>query len=313
MKIELAIETDSGTYEIGELVSQLSFNDRLNDGCSKLEFTCLNKTINITNGNMVRFIYDQIKFMGVVFKVSQTSKGESTITVYDQLRYAKAKDTIVSKGETITSHVKRMCNNLGLVIGELKDTQYILSTAPKDDKTWLDIIYEDIQETLVNKGKWYMLRDEMAKVCVRDLEDFRLNLIIGDESLCYDYNYEKSIDDTTYNVIKLVSDNETTSKRDTYITKDSKSMSKYGVLQYFEVLDKNTSAAKAKAKADLLLSLYNRESETISLECLGDTNIRAGCSIRGIIKDIGLDKWLIIQSVTHNFLPTHTMSIEVRV
>ncbi len=313
MKIELAIETESGIYEIGELVSSISFADKLNDGCSKLEFTCINNSPGITNGSFIRFVYGNLKFYGVVFKIGWNTSGEVSVTAYDQLRYAKAKDTIISKGETISSHAKKMCRRLGLTVGEIADTQYILATESKDDKTWLDIIYEDILETLQNKGKWYMLRDEYGKVCVRDLENYRLNLILGDESLCYDYSYEKSIDDTTYNVIKLVSDNENTGGSKVYIAEGDSSIVKYGVLQYFEVLDKNMSTAKMKSKADMLLKLYNREYETLSMDCLGDTNIRAGCSIRGMIGDIGLNRWLIVQSVTHDFLPVHKMSIEVRI
>ena len=313
MKIELAIETEAGIYEISELVNKITFTDKLNDGCSKLEFTCLNDNLAVTNGSIVRFIYENIKFYGVVFKVVRNAKRELAVTAYDQLRYAKAKDTIISKGETVTSHVKKMCNYLGLTIGDLADTGYVLSTEPKDDKTWLDIIYEDIQETVVNRGKWYILRDEYGKVCVRDLEDYRLNLILGDESLCYDYSYEISIDEDTYNVIKLVSDDKEAGKSVVYVADDKSSVKKYGLLQYFEVLDKGLNISQVKSKADILLKLYNRECETLSLDCLGDTNIRAGCSIHGIIGDISLGKWLIVQSVTHDFLPLHKMSIEVRI
>jgi hypothetical protein len=311
--IELAVETEAGIYDITELVSKITFTDKLNDGCSKLEFTCINNSAAITNGSIVRFIYDNIKFYGIVFKVGRNASSEISVTAYDQLRYAKVKDTIISKDETITSHVKKMCNYLGLIDGELADTKYTLSTQPKDDKAWLDIIYEDIYEILQNRGKWYMLRDEYGKVCVRDLENYRLNLVLGDESLCYDYNYEISIDENTYNVIKLVSDNQKEGKSVVCIADDKPSVKKYGLLQYFEVLGKDLNKTQVQSRADMLLKLYNREYETLSLDCLGDTNIRAGCSIRCRIEDIGLDKWLIVQSITHDFLPAHTMSIEVRI
>ena len=206
-----------------------------------------------------------------------------------------------------------MCNYLGLIAGEVADTKYVLTTEAKDDKTWLDIIYEDILETLVNKGKWYMLRDEYGKVCLRDLEDYRLNLVLGDESLCYDYNYELSIDENTYNAIKLVSDSENGEKSIVYIADDKKTVKKYGLLQYFEVLDKGLNKSQVKTKAEQLLKLYNREFESLSLDCIGDTNIRAGCSIRAMIEGINLNKWLIVQSVTHDFLPVHKMSMEVRI
>lgn len=313
MKIELAVETETGIYDITELVSTVSFADKLNDGCSKLEFTCINNSPAVTNGSIVRFIYDNLRFYGVVFKIGQSAKGEISVAAYDQLRYTKAKDTIISKGETLTTHVKKMCNYLGLIAGEVADTKYVLTTEAKDDKTWLDIIYEDILETLVNKGKWYMLRDEYGKVCLRDLEDYRLNLVLGDESLCYDYNYELSIDENTYNAIKLVSDSENGGKSIVYIADDKKTVKKYGLLQYFEVLDKGLNKSQVKTKAEQLLKLYNREFESLSLDCIGDTNIRAGCSIRAMIEGINLNKWLIVQSVTHDFLPVHKMSMEVRI
>ena len=313
MKIELAVETETGIYDITELVSTVSFADKLNDGCSKLEFTCINNSPAVTNGSIVRFVYDNLRFYGVVFKIGQSAKGEISVAAYDQLRYTKAKDTIISKGETLTTHVKKMCNYLGLIAGEVADTKYVLTTEAKDDKTWLDIIYEDILETLVNKGKWYMLRDEYGKVCLRDLEDYRLNLVLGDESLCYDYNYELSIDENTYNAIKLVSDSENGGKSIVYIADDKKTVKKYGLLQYFEVLDKGLNKSQVKTKAEQLLRLYNREFESLSLDCIGDTNIRAGCSIRAMIEGINLNKWLIVQSVTHDFLPVHKMSMEVRI
>lgn len=312
--MEFLVEVNGTVYEISELVKSISYTDKLNDGCSKLEFSYIDDNLKIANGSIVRFIDGDIKFFGRVFKHGQNSKKEITVTSYDQLRYAKAKDTIVSKGETATTLTKRMINYLNLKAGNLADTGYVLSTHPHDDKTWLDIIYSAISETLMNKGKWYSLRDEYGSVALRNLENLKLDLVLGDGSLCYDYDYEKTIDENFYNIVKLASDNETTGKRDTYIVKDSNSMNRYGILQYFEVLDKNTNAAQAKAKAEILLALYNREVETLTLKCLGDARVRAGSSFYADIEDIGLDnKRIIVRSVTHDFLPVHIMNIEVAI
>jgi hypothetical protein len=311
--MEFLIEVNSEVYEISELVKSVSWQDRLNDGCSKLEFSFTDDDLKLENGAIVRFTDGDIKFFGMVFKHGRNKKKEITVTAYDMLRYAKAKDTIISKGETATTLVKKMCNYLGLKTGKLTDTVYKLSTAPHDDKTWLDIICSAISETLTNKGKWYSLRDEYGSIALRDLEELKLDLVLGDESLCYDYEYEKSIDENFYNVVKLVSDNESTGKRDTYIVKDGNSISNYGILQYFEVLDKNGNPSQIKAKADILLGLYNREAETLTLKCLGDTRVRAGNSFYASIKDIDMNKRLIVRSVTHEFLPVHTMSLEVMI
>ncbi|MDD4027314.1 MAG: hypothetical protein PHO75_03970 [Candidatus Shapirobacteria bacterium] len=312
--MEFLVKVDEKVYEISELVKSISFTDKLNDGCSKLEFSYVDDDLKLSNGSSARFKYDDTNiFSGIVFKHGRNKKGEITITAYDQLRYCKAKDTILVKDDTVTTLANKMCNYFGLKKGTLTDTAYKLATSVQDNKTWLDILYSAISETLMNKGKWYVLRDEFGSIATRDLEDLELDLVLGDESLCHDYEYEKSIDDDFYNVIKLASDNETTGKRDIYMPIDSKSINKYGLLQYFEVLDKNGNPSQIKSKADMLLSLYSKEVETLSLDCLGDTRVRAGSSFYGQIEDIELNKKLIVKSVTHNFLPVHTMIVEVAI
>lgn len=313
MSIEFLVEVDGQIYEISELVTSVSYTDKLNDGCSKLEFSYIDDDdLRIQNGSVVRFKYNGANiFYGYVFKHGQNKAKEITATAYDQLRYCKAKDTIVVKNDTIDSLVRKMCNYFGLRAGSLASTGYKLPVSVQDDKTWLDIIYTAISDTLMNTGKWYCLRDEFGSIGVRDLEELQLDLVLGDESFAYDYEYEKSIDDNFYNQIKIVSDNESTGKRDVYIARDSNSIEKYGLLQYFEVLDKNANPSQAKAKADTLLRLYNREVETIDLDCLGDVRVRAGTSFYGQIEDIKLNKRLIVREVTHEFVPVHIMNVSV--
>lgn len=312
--IEFLVEVNGQIYEISELVKSVSYTDKLNDGCSKLEFSYIDDNLNIQNGSVIRFKYDEADiFYGYVFKHGQNKQKETTVTAYDQLRYCKAKDTIVVKNDTIDTLVRKMCNYFGLRVGALTNTGYKLPVSVQDDKTWLDIIYTAIDDTLTNTGRWYCLRDEFGSIAVRDLQDLQLDLVLGDESLAYEYEYQKSIDDNFYNQIKIVSDNESTGKRDAYIAKDSGSIAKYGLVQFFEVLDKNYNPSQAKAKADALLQLYNREVETLELDCLGDTRVRAGNSFYGQIEDISLNKRLIVKSVTHEFVPVHTMSLEVMI
>jgi len=312
--MEFLVEVEGKIYEISELVKSVSWKDTLNDGCSKLEFSYIDDDLRIQNGSVVRFRYDDADiFYGYVFKHNQNKQKEISVTAYDQLRYCKAKDTIVVKDDTITTLVNKMCNYFNLKKGTLTDTKYKLPVSVQDDKTWLDIIYAAISDTLTNTGNWYCLRDEFGSIAIRNLEDLTLNLILGDESFAYDYEYEKSIDDEFYNQIKIVTDNESTGKRDVYITKDSNSIAKYGLLQYFEKLDKNANPSQAKAKTDMLLQLYNREVETLDLKCLGDVQVRAGCSFFAQIEDISLNNKLIVKSVTHEFIPIHTMSLEVMI
>jgi len=315
MSMEFLVKVDGVDYEISELVTSVSYTDKLNDGCSKLEFSYIDDDLRIQNGSVVRFRYDNANiFYGYVFKHEQNKAKEITATAYDQLRYCKAKDIVVVKnGETLTNLIDKMCNYFSLNKGFIANTEYAFPAIVHDDKTWLDIIYTGIRDTLTGKGKWYCLRDEFGSIALRDLENLQLNLVLGDESLAYDYTYKKSIDDETYNQVKVSIPNEKTGKYESYVFKDSESISKFGLLQYLEVLDKDANPSQAKSKADMLLQLYNREVETLELDCLGDVRVRAGTSFYGQIEDIDLNKRLIVKSVTHEFVPVHTMSLEVMI
>lgn len=312
-KIEFLVSVNNKTWEISELVKSIEFSDKLNDGCSKLEFSYVDDNLKLENGSGVMFRYDSKNiFSGIVFKHGHNKKGEITVTAYDQLRYAKAKDNVVVQKDTATTLTKRMCNYLGIPSGTLTDTAYVLATTVQEDKTWLDIIYSAISDTLLYREKWFCLRDEFGKVTLRDINDLKLDLVLGDKSLCYDFDYEKSIDEEFYNRIKIYVKGKDDATVGTTIVKDSEaSIKNYGLLQYFEIME-NKNASQAKSKAAVLLGLYNQETETLSLDCLGDTRVRAGTSFYGTIEDIKMEnKRLKVVSVTHKYIPIHTMSLEV--
>ena len=66
------------------------------------------------------------------------------------------------------------------------------------------------------------------------------------------FSYESSIDEQTYNKIKLAFNNEKTGKRELFIAQDGEKMNQWGVLQYFEEVQTKTGAS---AKANALLKL----------------------------------------------------------
>jgi hypothetical protein len=174
-------------------------------------------------------------------------------------------------------------------------------------ETWLDILYEAIGATLENNGELFILRDEAGYLTLRNAEDLKLKLVLGDESLCYDYGHETSIDQNFYNAILIHAIDGKSS--DLVYKVDDKSVKKYGYMQYYEKL--NANSAQASVKADKIAKLYGSPYETMTLDCLGDMSVRAGTSVWVSIAKTKVDKRLIVKSVTHNFLPHHTMSVEL--
>lgn len=90
-----------------------------------------------------------------------------------------------------------------------------------------------------------------------------------DEETGENYTYTSSIDENTFNKIKLTYDNEETGFREVYIAQDSENMNRWGVLQHFDTLGKGENGA---AKADALLKLYNNKTRSLKLtKALGIT------------------------------------------
>lgn len=315
--MELLVETQGVIYDITKSCTEISWSDVLNDGSSSLEVSYKSDGLVVQNGDVIRLTEnDQADgiFFGTVFKVSGDKSDIIKVKAYDQLRYTKAKEIVVLENGTLKNLVQNMCASLSLKPGTIEEPGFVLPAIADMDKTWLDQIVRAIYDTYYGlpAHDLYCLRDEYEAVCLWNMRNLQLPLVLGDGSLCTDYNWEKSIDKEFYNRIKIGWKNETTGHFDIAAAVDQESVNKFGLLQYFESPSSGVdNAAKAQERANKLLELYNQERETLELECLGDLRIRAGNSFYGSIADINLDRRLIVTKVTHKFLPVHTMAVEV--
>nr|WP_195366128.1 hypothetical protein [[Eubacterium] tenue] len=323
MNIEMIVQnTNTGkAYDVSDLISDIEFSQEIQDNPGKLTFT-LQDILNedyISEGSPVSLkINNNNIFFGFVFKIGKTEKNEIKITAYDQLRYLKYKDTYVLKGLTCSQIFNKICNDYNIKCNVKFASNYILPSRIEDNKTLAEIIQKSFDQTLIDTGDWFFMRDNFGTLEHLNVWEEKTTLAIGDESLLTGYDYESSIDDETYNQVKLVKENKKTKKREVYIVKDSNNINKWGILQFFDKVDEKMNEAQIKERADMLLKHYNKPKKSLKLECIGDFRVKAGCGVVLVIgdlkKDIPFNKYVVVLSVSHKIKNNeHTMSLEVEV
>lgn len=269
--------------------------------------------IDFQEGDAVRLrVNGENIFFGFVFKKKRNKDQIITVTAYDQLRYFKNKDTYVYENKTASELIQMICADFQMQAGTLEDTEFKIASRIEENTSLFDMIQNALDLTLQNMSYMYVMYDDFGKVTLKGLDNMRLNVLI-DEETGENFDYTSSIDDQTYNKIKLTYDNEGTGTREVYIAQDGSNMNTWGVLQHFDTLQKGENG---QAKADALLSLYNKKTRNLSIKnALGDTRVRAG-SMVVVMLDLGdmkVQNLMLVEKCKHEFKESqHFMNLTLR-
>ena len=316
MNFELYIE-NGGRVNIPKVMDGVKWTTDRKGSPGKLNFTVVKDSgVDFTEGNSVSLTVDGKKlFYGYVFSKKRDKKQHIEVTAYDQLRYLKNKDTYVYKGMTASELIETVAADFNLNIGNIELTSYKIGTETQrveQNKTLFDIIYNALDFELTNNKRMYILYDDFGKLTLKSIDNMKIPLII-DEIAGENYSYTSTIDEQTYNKIKLLYNNPDTKERDVYISQDGGNMSRWGILQYFDTLKEDEDGEK---KADALLELYNVKTRKLKItKAFGDVRVRAGSMpvINLNLGDMSLKNYMLVEKCTHTFNESeHWMDLNLR-
>lgn len=279
----------------------------------KLTFKCLFDKNNVfEEGDLVTVRYKGEKvFYGFIFKIGIDRDNILSVTAYDQLRYLKNKDVYQYRNKKASEVLTMLANDFKLQLGEIEDTKFIIPKRLEDNVSLFDMILTALGITLQNTKKMYILYDDFGKLTLKDVEKMKLNICI-DSATSENFSYNSNIENSA-NTVKIVRGQATEGKREVYIAKDSNSINKWGVLQYFDTLGEKENG---KMKADALLKLYNRKFKSLTIKnVFGDIRVRAGSSIIVNLElgDKKVHNYMLVEKVKHTFnYQEHLMTLTVR-
>jgi hypothetical protein len=311
---------DGYTYDVSDFITEnIAFETALEPQAGKLTFSLItdSRLPVFTEGSVVSFKEnaDEI-FFGYLFKVDETND-KISFTAYDQMRYLKNKDSMVISNHTASSLFETICKNTNLRYKVVTSSGYIIADAIKDNSTYFEIMQYGIDQTLINDGRWYHIYDKFGTLQFVDLNGLKTEYVVSDDAILKTTTLTSSIDEDTYNQIKLMKENKETKKREVYIVQDSNKINEWGLLQYYESVDENANEAQIKERADMLLKLKNRKTQIIKIPCIGNNTVQAGS---GIIINIPVfnkyniinNRYYLVSKCTHKYSQNeHSMDLEV--
>jgi hypothetical protein len=298
-KFELIID-NKGALQIPAVVDGATWTTERRGVAGKLEFTVIKDgKLDFQEGNPVRLSVDGANvFYGFVFTKKRDKQQHISVVAYDQLRYLMNKDTYIYKNKTASDVLRMVAGDFGLRLGTVEGTSYTIPARVEDNASLFDVIYNALDLELQNRKKMFVLYDDFGKLALKSLASMKRDLMI-DEETGENFDYTSTIDDQTYDKVKLSYENESTGKRDVYVVQDGQRINDWGTLQYYDALEKGENG---EAKAAALLSLHNSKTRNLKIaKAFGDANVRAGCLV--VVKlslgDISVQNYMLVEKCVH--------------
>lgn len=324
IKIHIYDNRNGVTFDVSEVVSDVTITTYMEDNPGKLEFTILaTNPLTFAEGATVSVVLDGYNmFKGFVFKKSHTQETHKVkVTCYDQLRYLKNKDSRVFENVTSSQIFEQLCKDFVLKYKVVDASSHICAPRSEDATSLYDMIKNAMNDTIANTGNWYFIRDNFGTLEHLHIASCVRPEMLGDKSFVNGFDYETSIDSDVYNQIKLYRDNETTGKREVFIVNDTVNggdkIRRWGILQLYEKINEKYNLAQIESRALQMLKYYCNTRQSLKLNCLGIKEFFAGCIFKCQIAELGdtsINSYLLVTECTHKISNgLHTMDLKTEV
>ncbi|BBH19863.1 hypothetical protein Back11_12080 [Paenibacillus baekrokdamisoli] len=319
---EIILDNKNGTlWNITELVTSATWQTSRLGKAGSLEITFVddlyqrNPDFIYEVGNVIRVRRENKGiFYGYIFEVNEEASREIKLKAYDQIRYLLNSESYVFVNKTATEIIKTIISDTQLTLdsSNFADTLKPIPKMSAESQQMLDTVFKALSETTAISKKIYIFYDDFGQLKLTPLEDMKLDLILGDNSLVTNFSRSYSIDSDTYNYVVMTQKNEESGATKKYIAMDSGTIAKWGKLQLNRTADEKLNKAQINEILDAALALKNRPVSTLKIEVLGDIQVRAGSMIQVEIKEIELNGIFIVKECQHKFTgDEHTMSLEL--
>ncbi len=302
-------------------IENINWTDDIDNVFISFTFSC---TKAYLVGNWIELYEKDDKktiFYGIITRQPRNRAEIYTYSGFDKGFYLeKNKITIQYRNSNISNAIKEACKEINVECGTIPKIDYTVKKIYKNN-TVTDVL-KDLLKIAKEKG----LKGNLYFDCKNgklNLYEYALNdSLKGYVANIYRLNTFDTVNsfDITYSienmknkikVISSVTKNKQTTINERYTTPENENTKKYGILQEIIELDADEKQS-SETIAKKTLSELNIVEQEISLDVIGDYNVRKG-TITPIKKErLNIDDYFLIKSSNHNIVGTkETVSINV--
>ncbi len=299
MQVDLLIN-DGKNWLRPQVLSGLRLQ-RAANAAAVLDFVVVkNGMLNFLEGAPVRLRLDgQTVFVGRVFSKRRRQPELIQVRAYDQLRYLQNRDCCMLRDFTPGDLLRRICSENNMQLGKVADCGLRLGAHSFDNRRYLDMLAEVLAEVWQARGRRYFVYDDCGVVCLQSCWDMRVNILLAADCIG-GYEYATSIDEKTYNRVKVIYEDKRKGLRKEFVAEDGGKIADWGVLQ---LVSKNADAKQQTySRARELLQLYRQRRESLLvLQAPGNIMVRGG-SMVGVRLNLGeqlVDCWALVKRAEH--------------